>query len=383
MHILIIPSWYKTSEQPMVGTFFEEQARALLKKGHQVGIIFPSFYNFSSSTKPANDFIDDNGIPTFYCAYKCVAPKSFRLNYYLYSKRIYATFLEYVKEYGKPDIIHAHTVFYAGIAARYMSKKSRIPFVLTEHFTPFITGGIHKKADVNIAKQIYKDANENIIVSHGFKELLANKLKIDKSIFTVVPNMVDDLFFQLPKHREIHKEAPVFFTVSFLSERKNHFLMLESFSKFLKEYPKAMFKIGGDGQFKQQIINKIKALKIDDNVVLVGELNRKEVLSELNNADVFLLASKFETFGVVLIEALATGMPIVTTDSVGPRDIVTVKNGIMSASFSVEDYCDAMLKVIENYSNYISEDISKDCNNRFSENVIMEQVEKVYKDSVQ
>ena len=67
MHILIIPSWYKSITEPVLGTFFEEQARALMSAGHKVGIIYPQFSSVSSMFNKKDeiiDFYDDNGLPT-------------------------------------------------------------------------------------------------------------------------------------------------------------------------------------------------------------------------------------------------------------------------------------------------------------------------------
>lgn len=382
MHILIIPSWYKTADSPMKGTFFEEQARSLLKRGNKVGILYPQFKNFSSNENQERSFVDDDGLPTFYITYKAKLPRSYRLNYYLFSRHVYKIYLRYIEQFGKPDIIHAHTVFYAGIVAKYISKKTSIPFLLTEHFTPFITGEITKKVDWEISNKVYKSASINLVVSEGFKKLLSEKTKLNPSRFEVVHNMVDELFFSKIRERKVDKEFPVFFTVSFLTERKNHELMLRSFAEVLKKYPSAKFRIGGDGPYKKEIENIISELNINQNVELLGELNRKDVLRELHESDIFLLASTFETFGVVLLESLATGMPVITTDSVGPRDIITPLNGIMVPTFEVEDYSKGMFKMIDNIDLYKSDDIIEDCRKRFSDKAIIDQLEKYYSNNI-
>ncbi len=378
MHILIIPSWYKTSIAPVVGTFFEDQARSLVKKGHQVGILFPEFYSFSSKKSSENTMVIDDNLPTYYSSYKALIPQSYKLNYYLFGQKIYKTYLEYVKSYGVPNIIHAHAVFYGGIAAMYISKKANIPFVITEHFTPLITGSINKKADINVVKKVFKTSERNLIVSTGFKELLTKNLSISEELFEVLPNMVSDLFFNQTGVKQVDKSAPVFFTMSFLSERKNHKLMLDSFALFLKEVPGAIFRIGGDGPIMEILKSYSVKIGVDKQVSFLGELSRERVAQEMNACDIFLLASTFETFGVVLIEALACGKPIVTTDSIGPRDIVNKNNGILVPSFAVADYFQSMMKVFNNQNQYDSNKIKEDCRFRFSEEVIVRQLEKFY-----
>ena len=379
MHILIIPSWYKTNENLVIGSFFEEQARGLMKAGHQVGIIYPTFLSFTSKLKIKTEIVQDNGLPSYYCGYKATIPRSYRLNYHFFKREIFKIYLQYEKTFGIPDVIHAHTVFYGAIAADYISIKRNIPLVVTEHFTPFITGGVKHSADINIAKSIYKKSSCNLLVSSGFRKLLSEKLQISESDFKVLPNMVDSRFFETKVNKTIDKTKPVFFTMSFFTERKNNKLMLEAFSLIVKKIPLAIFKIGGEGDIRKNLEAYTQKLGISDRVFFMGELSRDEVANEMSQCDIFLLASTFETFGVVLIEALATGKPVITTDSVGPRDIVNLDNGIVVSTLEVSSFYNAMLKLVEDYQLYNPIKISEDCRIRFSESFIIGELETIYR----
>mgnify|MGYP001217429076 FL=1 len=111
----------------------------------------------------------------------------------------------------------------------------------------------------------------------------------------------------------------------------------------------------------------------------MGALDRKEVILHMNKCDAFVLASKFETFGVVFIEALSCGKPIISTKSGGPNSIVNSKNGLLVSVNNIEELSDAMLNLYRNYSQYNSEDIRNDCYERFSEPVITKQILDLYK----
>ncbi|MCB9197889.1 MAG: glycosyltransferase [Flavobacteriales bacterium] len=379
MHILIITSWYKTENSPMKGTFFEEQARGLMKRGHQVSILFPDFKPFSGHKEFNGEEINDSGLLTIYAPFKAKFPKLKKVNYKMFQREIRKRFLDYVKKYGKPDIIHAHTVFFAGIAALEIYKKDYVPYVLTEHFTPFITGGINDVKDIQISKTVFQNAKVNIAVSHGFKELLERNLGLPNNTFEVVSNMVNRKF--LENNKERNYRAPMtfkFFTMSFLTERKNHRLMLEAFKIFNDKFQNSQFIIGGEGSIKSDLINYSKELGIENKVTFLGELNRDQVVKEMGDSDVFLLASTFETFGVVLIEALALGIPVVSTDSIGPRDIITDFNGILIRTFDSIDLAEAMTKVYENYSDYSADRIRRDCMARFSEDTVLKQLDEIY-----
>jgi L-malate glycosyltransferase len=382
MHILIIPSWYKDETQLVLGSFFEEQARSLMKMSHQVGILYPRYFSFSHKERLNERKYVDNDLPTFDVSFKAKIPKNYSVNYKLFQRKIYKDYLDYVKQYGKPDIIHSHTVYYGGIATLYIAKKEKLPFVITEHFTPFITGGISHPYDIKIAKEVFSKANHNIVVSSGFRTLLAEKLKLNEKIFDVVSNMVDEDFFKGPIKETFDLNQPHFFTVSFLSERKNHRLMIEAFRLVVNQIPNALFEIGGDGPILNSLKDKVKELQLQENVFFLGEMSRDGVKRKMQEIDIFLLASTFETFGVVLIEALASGVPVITTDSIGPRDIVNNQNGVIVSNFQKETFAKTIMEMISNYQQYDKKWIREDCHSRFSEQSIMKRIENIYKEIV-
>ena len=96
----------------MVGTFFEEQARGLIAKGQQVGVFNFEFKPFSNKKPLIQQEFLDEGLVTYQYYYKGIVPKLTRVNYWYFCRQAYAKFKEYVNKYGKPDILHAHSVFW-------------------------------------------------------------------------------------------------------------------------------------------------------------------------------------------------------------------------------------------------------------------------------
>ena len=167
MHILLIPSWYKTEKEPFMGTFFEEQARALMKLGHQVGILYPEYSPLSSlfdSKDVVNEFYVDNGLPTYTVNVQSKIPKLRKLSYWSFGKSVNAVFEDYISKHSVPDIIHAHSIFHGGIAAYHLANLHTIPLVITEHLTAFIVGTINNKDDRKIACEIFTKSDSFAIV---------------------------------------------------------------------------------------------------------------------------------------------------------------------------------------------------------------------------
>ena len=370
----------------MVGTFFEEQARGLMNKDKQVGVFNFEFKPFSTKKPLIQQEFLDNGLVTYQYYYKGIIPKLTRINYWYFCRQAYTKFKDYVNKHGKPDILHAHSVFWGGIIARYISKKTGIPYIITEHLTNYISGSITDKVDIDFAKKVFTDSAINIVVSSVFKNELSAKLNLPKDRFVVIHNMVANLFFENNIEKQINeKECITFFTNSFISERKNHKMILEAFEVFLRTYSNSKLIIGGDGidpceiEVKNELILLCENLNITQNVVFLGNINREEVKANLDACHAFLIASKYETFGVVLIEALASGRPVITTNSKGPMDIIDKQNGILLNSWKATDFADCMKDLVRNYTMYNRIEISNNCKNKFGEDFIINQLISLYK----
>lgn len=388
MHILIIPSWYKSYPGDVLGSFFEEQARALKKNGHQVGILFQIFFPFSEIfTKKLKypGYYDDNGIPTIVYSIQGFIPRSRKFNdaYETFVSNI--KFKQYVKQFGMPDIIHAHSIFDAGLFGIDLSKRYHIPLVITEHLTHYITGKLSLDHDIPLARKIFSETDCCLVVGTLFKEELAKAVNLPTSTFKVVYNMVSDLFFTNVKEKKYQQgEEFVFFTNSFLNPRKNHQLIFKSLKKILDKGFKAKLIVGGFGETEHYLKELVIEYGLQQNVEFTGSLSRDQVKENIDNCHAFLLASTYETFGVVLIEALAGGRPIITTDSGGPRDIIKSETlGFLLKSFEIEEFASAMEYMITNYSAYNQLEISKYAFENFSENVISQQLVDIYKELIQ
>lgn len=385
MHILLIPSWYKSLTEPVLGTFFEEQARALMKAGHKVGVIYPQLAPVRAlfeKKDEINHFVDDKGLPTYSIIYQSMVPKFRKLIYKKFAVAVEKVFNEYVKQYGTPDIIHAHSVFHGGMAAFFISQNHNIPFVITEHLTSFMTGGISHKDDVGLSCEIFNNADASIIVSHNFKKDIQKALKLPDDTFTVIHNMVSDIFFENVKSKSYKKgDDFIFFTNSFLLPRKNHKAILDAIKiltidkglKYIK------LKVGGDGPLNEELHAYVNELGINEQVTFLGALSRAKVKEETDSAHAFVLASMYETFGVVLIESLACGRPVVVTDSGGPRDFINETNGIIVNDFTGEKLAAGMSVLLGKYSQYNQMQLSENCNRLFNEKKIGAELEMLYK----
>ncbi len=385
LHILIIPSWYKSPETPVLGTFFEEQARALQKHGFKVGIIYPEYRPpgvlFSDENNEFIDFYVDNDIPTFNIRTTGGIPKFRKLSYIQFSRSVNKVFENYIDTFGRPDIIHAHSVFHAGIAGYYISKKHQIPMVITEHLTAFLMGYITNKTDINLSKEIFENSSASLIVSNNFRKDIENHLGIKPGTFKVIHNLVNDLFFNkfVPKEYIPGTEFR-FFTNSFLLPRKNIPLIIEALKILLGQNHHVHLTIGGDGPEEENLKALVNQLGISNHVKFTGKLWREEVKQEIDNCHSFVLASQYETFGVVLIESLACGRPVVCTNSGGPLDFIHKEQGVIVNDHNAEALAAGMMQLMSGYNSYDQQAMIDYCFQNFNEKKIAGEIIGLYYD---
>jgi len=386
MHILIIPSWYKTPKNPGSGSFFEEQARMFQKRGHQVGILFPEHnLRFLGSTRykitTPKSFVD-KGLPTYYSFSQSYIPKietPTQFDIKQSTNAAYKKFKEYIKENGKPDVIHAHSVIWGGVVAKYISEKENIPYFITEHFTGWILN--EKMQSKKVYREILLDVVSNSTLCLAVSSFLKNKMielyDLSEDKIKVVPNIVNDLFF---KNRTLIKKGEYFrlSIIGYLIDRKNHFILFKAIQNLIKMGYKVELKVIGTGELENSLREYAVLNKLSNNIYFLGQLNRDEIVAEILKSHAIISASTFETFGVTIIEGLALGRPVIVLDSGGPRDIVRKEDGVIFKENTPEAFTNAIKYVIDNYESYNQGKIAQDCVMRFGESAIYERLMNFY-----
>jgi glycosyltransferase involved in cell wall biosynthesis len=376
MHILILSTGYPTEYVPLDGIFFRDQAEALADENHQVGFIAVNPISIKSVIKKKKWDVGyfnfrENGVDTFIYKYinipkyptYCVK-KSLRIGIKLFKK--------YIKTHGKPEIIHVHC-FESGALANEIKQKYGIPYVITEHSTKFGNDSIPTSMK-KFARLAFENSDANIAVSKEFSKLLTDRYKRE---FIFIPNIVNTSQFNIDKHK--NTDTFVFFNAGGLNDNKNHDMLLTAFAVFLKEHSKALLKIAGGGPNEKALKELAVKLSINEKVHFLGEISRTKLQTEMQSANVFVLSSKIETFGVVLIEALSCGLPVVATECGGPETIIVNSDYGELCKQNLESFVLAMKKVYLKYNTYNPEILREYITSNFSNHAVAIQLESVYK----
>lgn len=386
VHALWIPSWYCLEEDPIKGIFFKEQAQALRQAGINIGVIYPEIRPLRHLTLSLGlknhfqtSFKDEAGIPTVrmhgWNLFPCWGKRQMQA-WVAAAMRLMEC---YVARRGLPTVIHAHSVLWGGICAEAIAQKYQIPYIITEHFT-----GMQQLAPLGedlktcwsrpYLRMAYQNAHQVFAVGSALKQAIESLT--DREV-VVMPNFFDEVFFQL-KPASSTKEPFRYLCLAQLSDTKNYPLLLRAFQKAYKQNPQLVLEIGGSGKIRGQLEKLSASLGIASAVHFLGGLSRGEVAAAMQRAHAFVLASRIETFGVVLIEALATGLPVIATCCGGPEDIVHQANGMLVPSNDEDALAQAILEMPKQYDHYDPKLLRADVIERFGKKTITEKIIHTY-----
>lgn len=351
-HILFIPSWYPSPDAPLSGTFFREQAEMFAEVGHKVGVLHAIFHHLPSATwlkGPSRSITTtvENNLTVVRASKRMFQPgplhnipsvyRSFVRSHEKLALKMYDA---YRAVHGPPDIIHAKATMWGAILAKAIAEREKIPYIVTVHSSIFGRNIVGPREQIT-ATSALKSANRLLSVSSTLANDLEQVLGIQASKFTTIPNMIDVEKFPytpLPKNATF-----TFGYMANLVNDKGHKTLLQAF----KQVTNAKLLLAGDGPLRKQLQALASAYGMDDRVEFVGTVPREKACEFFQEIDAFVHPSRYETFGIVLIEALSTGRPVVATRCGGPNDIVRKEDGLLVDVDDVDGLAEAMRSMID------------------------------------
>ena len=381
MNILVIASWYKDSENPIAGSFIEEQARMLQRRGHTITVLHAfingTFKDTLSGKKELCSEENDCGIPTIRLSSNVYFPKIRALSYRRLCKKALKVVQDCMRQNGKFDMVHSHAMFMAGAIANYVSGKTGIPYFHTEHTSGFVfRPEQYNGADWRLARKVYKQSKQSFFVSEFAKQKIMAACNSQISNTGVLHNVVNPLFFETSDCEKFRNFT--FLTIGNFIPRKNFDKIIAAWAEYIRSHANDKLIIAGDGPLKKELENAVKQLRLTDSVEIRPRQSRIETAYLMKQSHVVISASSAETFGMTLAEALASGIPVIATDSGGVRDIVTPKTGILVDKVSSTNIANAMCAIRVNYESFNSEDLRKYAKSKFLENSIYKKLIPYY-----
>lgn len=326
--MLVLPTWYPNARRPDYSVFVRVQTQALNDAGAQVGMIFPEMREPRDLGSVRSILTNRFQMSAEYDAgYPVLRMHGWRLpKFHEQAARMFLSasqrlYRAYVARYGKPDIILSHTVINAGWAASKIAAREGLPHVIIEHSTHFARG-LYPPAALERAGTAFAAADNVVAVSQPFADLLSRQFNTP---IDAAPNAIDTGFFcpPTPARAPLKPSRPLRLAfVGTLDAKKGVDVLLEALRDL--HWPGGVeLRLIGEGPSKVTYEAQAADLIAEGRVKFLGPARQNEVRDLMHWADLFVLPSRFETFGVVVIEALATGLPVIATTCGGPESVVT------------------------------------------------------------
>lgn len=301
---------------------------ALKKKGHQVYIVTVNPDDLSYKYENNDHIIRIPGIPIGIYDYRLTG---------IYPLKA----LKKIKKWNL-DVIHSHTEFGVGTFARLVAKQYNIPLVHTYHtmyedYIHYITKGYFMGPSRKIVEYLTKfycdqTATELIVPTKKTYDLFKKKYKVNRNVHIVPTGIEIERFYkenfnikelqELKKNLGLRKDDFVILFVGRLAAEKSVDLLIDAHVGICKKYPHAKLLIVGDGPDIDKFKKQVNKLKISDNVIFTGKISWKEVPKYYAISTIFTTASKSETQGLTVIEAMAASLPVVCIQDESFEDAV-------------------------------------------------------------
>lgn len=362
-HVLVLPSWYPNKLDNYTGDFIQRHVKAVALYQSQYVIHFVKDEN-GLVTDDISDEVFVNNNYTEKIVYYHPGKTGIRtLDQFLSFKKYCKAFKHYLNEYihtnGKPKFAHVHVALKAGIVAIWLKKKWGIPFFLSEQWTIYLPEANERVVHLSFAykkylTRIFKQATAVSTVSNYLGDAIRQLFPF--ITYTVIPNVVDrTLFFPIQSQQS---STVKFIHASTMGYQKNVEAILEAFN--LLKSKGYLFTVDLFGPVHKMLQHQVLKLALNEVVFFKGEVNQPILAKEMQNADALILFSRFETFGCVVIEAQACGIPVIASDLKIFNEIITPSvNGLFAQNDNSADLAEKLIYFIENKSNFDKEIISQ------------------------
>jgi len=377
MHILEIPSFFP----PYGGEFCLEQAKAFKSLGHEVRILSNvqlsvkrSIPDFFIGFPYRRNWCVMDGVEV-YQSFQRGIPKVVYPNVIRWIDIVCSMFEDYVSRYGRPDILHAHCAKWAGYAAMKIAREHHFKYVITEHLSKLVyepeLGPAPSQAwQIPFLKEAYEQADMVIPVSEQLVEDIS--CYFGKSYrWQPVSNVIDTSFFHYSPRPDRAGRPFRFCCLANFIPLKGYDVLFEAFRKLT----------AGDNQVELHIAGR----DTDSNACLSqltsgmfshGLLDKEGVRQLLYNSDALVLASRSEVQPLALMEAMSTGIPVVSTE-VTPQSL-RVGEGCLIVPVNDAEALAGAMRTIMDYPLSIGQVLSGKMATLASQESIARQLERIF-----
>ena len=371
LNILFLSSWFPHKGAPTLGNFVHRHAQAISRK-HHVFVLFLAPDLTKNSPNPTVEHLDFEGIDTTIVYFNKnglsiftrISAFNLGLNHLLNERNI------------QFDLIHHNVIWPEGWQGVFAKRRLNIPLIITEHWTGYHQAerGKQPLKVKLLSKWVASKADLIAPVSDDLGNAMRNFGL--QSEYITVPNVVDTDIFILKK-KEI-KPLRFLHVSSLYEDQKNISGILRAWKVVSNEFPDIHLTIGGDGPW-EQVKDQARQLNIHENSIsFFGEKPWNEIAELMQQSHILLLFSNYENLPCVIVEAMASGMHILSTKVGGISEHITSDVGILIQKGNETELIAAIRKLHAEYPFSNEEHLRKIAEQKFSMDSVAEQFNAAY-----
>ncbi|WP_414578360.1 glycosyltransferase [Anabaena sp. CCY 9402-a] len=395
--ILVLSHMFPNPSQLNSGCFVAEQVKALREnEGLDVRVVScqPFWCNTKNplKLKRAIDKYKElaclsqwslyEGIPTLFIPYLVGKPYfPFHVHSFNYRYSI-AQLANRIHHDFNFDLVHAHTGYLDGFSGTYLSNRYKVPLIITEHTGPF-SFLTRKQIVRQITIKSLVSAKQIICVSSAMASEVQKYIPPTcHNKLICIPNGVDTTkFYPKQASEQLNSNDKLrLLSVISLDDNKNPFGLIEAVQILLKRQMKLDLTIVGGGELIEKLKQWTMEHELLEYIHIIGWQTRDEVARLMReHCDIFVLPSHSETFGVVVIEAMASGKPVVSTRCGGPEEIIRHSYlGELCEKDNPISLANAIAKVAKNLENYPKQKIRNFVLDNYGFKLIAQKLTELY-----
>ncbi|MBR3256191.1 glycosyltransferase [Candidatus Saccharibacteria bacterium] len=372
-----------------VAVFSHNLAMGLVKRGHEVLVLCPSqsgknYTRTEDGVKVCH--LKSVDVKVYPDQISSVPPKKkvlgLELPHLFYKKGLKVSAFPAVEikralDKFQPEVVHVQVSDPIGLSVVSYARKNHIPVVTTEHNQPEVIteslkmpGAVRRPVNALLSSYFRNRQSKSDFVTMPTEQAIRNLLKKHELGIPIaaVSNGVDLSNFKpgkpaagIYKKYDISSNAPIVLYVGRIDPEKKVSTVIVAFKKARNVVPKAKLVIVGDGVDKPRLEKLVKDLELEDDVKFLGRVMPPDLYELYKAGTVFATASEIETQGIVLIEAAASGLPLIAVDKGAVSEVcITDENGFLCEPGNVKEISEAMVKILSD----------KDLCEKFSKNSI-------------
>ncbi len=377
----MVASWYPSRVDFLNGDFVERHAKSIALT-NDVTVLFASKDLQLKNNLQEFDYTEKDRLKVYKAYYReFKSPFPFLrkvVSQYRYFKCYHKLYTESVKNHGRPDFIHLYIPFKSGMYALYLKWFKNLKYVISEQHSWYMPASDKYENSPAISKwmikKIFKNTSGVHTVSRALGDALVQK-KLTQSNFRVIPNVVNpNIFF--PGEKIPEDGITRFVTITGNIYHKNTDGILRAFKKVLEKRNDFILEIIGPGFEDLQDLASTSGLS--KHICFHGPMTYENVAKINQRSDALIFFTRYETFGCVIIEAHACGLPVIASDLPVIRENLEGFNGIFVPSEDEAALAEKIIWFMENKDAFEQKKIASHAKNRYNYDVVGRQFDNWY-----